>query len=868
MNKYNIKLFAVGALAATTLFTSCEDFADGLLSQTNPNEMSSSIYWKDLEACNGGLASVYNAFKSSSVFSTIQETKRTDLCWPGINGTNKFPQVSDVFYQHTFTASEGTIKNKWASIYKGIFYANQVIGGLETVKEKLGKDLDEVEYTRIKAQAHFFRGLFYFYLNTSYNKGAVPIFDFIPVTSEDFYLPCSTSEDVKAFYRKDLEYAEANLPTKKSNTWKKGNIGRPFSETATAVLGTSYLYDAKKEDASSYDRPMQYFKKIIDSGSFSLAGPGDNASTKNEFNNESLLEVNYTYDFNSEYNAGSTSSLTTLLNREVSHVGGWTSIYPAFWLYQSFSAEPVDKRVSANKIALKKDAQGDIFYSYNPSNKLMLTLGGEAHEVYPIMATPRSVTEKDGKLLTKKNGAPLLIDYDLADPLHVIDLSKPYFQKKFGAKLDASGKLLPDDKQPAKVKAINLLKSKNLDIRDITRTQYMALDAKTRKAISDLAPQSMVWPDSLFVLLKKVKVGNPTKERAGLIGANEGYEFVEDNHDMMPHRPLQGDRSLGAVKIYDQDTDNPYRYRTRSLRSYYAMWSLFDMDCGHYNYRGPTDHGKMGVSSAFKKYTNWETRKTEEDATQADSDINLRLIRLADIYLMYAECLIKGGTNEAGVPEATKYINKVRARAGTVLIGSENLAGAEFKGSRTYQDTNDPQNNIHAGDYYDLYDDKNVANYAYQPTQGDIIDNAKEVMEHLMFRERPMELCLDGHNIRSNDLRRWGVTKDRFKFLSTEYPFTKTGQHSFNWEKVYLNKSISFKQQVKNWSYRMKYQEGSKDYDKYFWQKNGDLAHTGPLYEFVEPAMYYTDEAAYFPIPTDELLSNPKITEIVDREDL
>ena len=54
---------------------------------------------------------------------------------------------------------------------------------------------------------------------------------------------------------------------------------------------------------------------------------------------------------------------------------------------------------------------------------------------------------------------------------------------------------------------------------------------------------------------------------------------------------------------------------------------------------------------------------------------------------MYAECLIKGGTDETGFDEALMYVNKVRQRAGTMLMGSEDNAKAEFKGNATYQNT-------------------------------------------------------------------------------------------------------------------------------------------------------------------------------------
>ncbi|HRU63816.1 MAG TPA: RagB/SusD family nutrient uptake outer membrane protein, partial [Paludibacteraceae bacterium] len=57
----------------------------------------------------------------------------------------------------------------------------------------------------------------------------------------------------------------------------------------------------------------------------------------------------------------------------------------------------------------------------------------------------------------------------------------------------------------------------------------------------------------------------------------------------------------------------------------------------------------------WKKYTNYDTRTTED---HENNGINIRVVRLADIYLMYAEAL-----NELGrTSESYQYIDKVRRR--------------------------------------------------------------------------------------------------------------------------------------------------------------------------------------------------------------
>ncbi len=116
----------------------------------------------------------------------------------------------------------------------------------------------------------------------------------------------------------------------------------------------------------------------------------------------------------------------------------------------------------------------------------------------------------------------------------------------------------------------------------------------------------------------------------------------------------------------------------------------------------------------IRKRTNWETR-TQVDIQNNRSGLNERKIRLADVYLMYAEAVIK---NTGDIAEAVKYINKVRERAAVVQL---------------------------------------------DPTG---ISSPDSVMNHLMYKERPFELSFEGQNIRWHDLRRWGVLGERFEELS------------------------------------------------------------------------------------------------------
>lgn len=172
-------------------------------------------------------------------------------------------------------------------------------------------------------------------------------------------------------------------------------------------------------------------------------------------------------------------------------------------------------------------------------------------------------------------------------------------------------------------------------------------------------------------------------------------------------------------------------------------------------------------ASYLKKFQNW---KLERESDQSISGINERVIRLADVMLLYSECILEvdGAT---GYSDALEYVNKVRTRAGVVP-----LAEADY--------------------------------------------DADSLMEHIMWVERPLELMFEGHDIRWEDLTRWGKVKEQYERLASK--------------KYVMIAKVLY------------------EYDP--------TIHSAltPIKEFVEAANVYSPEAHdYFPIPSAELNSNP-----------
>ncbi|MEM9983571.1 MAG: RagB/SusD family nutrient uptake outer membrane protein [Bacteroidota bacterium] len=131
-------------------------------------------------------------------------------------------------------------------------------------------------------------------------------------------------------------------------------------------------------------------------------------------------------------------------------------------------------------------------------------------------------------------------------------------------------------------------------------------------------------------------------------------------------------------------------------------------------YMEPSDEGGQynnGEAAYVKKFQNWEM---DREDPMSISGINERVIRLADVMLLYAECLLQTG---GSYTEALDLVNQIRNRAGVPLLAE--------------------------GDY-----------------------NSTTLMEHIMWVERPLELMFEGFDMRWEDLTRWGKVKEQYQRIA------------------------------------------------------------------------------------------------------
>lgn len=308
--------------------------SDDFLDQRNPNEISEATFWRNLSETQQGLNAVYQTLHKPQVINKIREILRSDMGYPGYGRPT--PQNTESFYLHTYNASSDEITGKWESNYTGIFRANQVIEALNDLDVSAD---EQVAWTSQMAQARFFRGLFHYYLYTTFNNGSIIIRDFVPVTNEDFAQPLSPAQDVITFIRTDLEYAYQNLY--KKGEYPDNDVAKVTAGAAATILGTSYLQEL------NYNAAMPYFEDVINNHGYSLEYDlGKMWTGDGEFNSESILEINFSDDnVRIDLPPWDGDSGTNWLNQQTSNTRGPNG---PVWIVDAYKTEPMDPSDARN----------------------------------------------------------------------------------------------------------------------------------------------------------------------------------------------------------------------------------------------------------------------------------------------------------------------------------------------------------------------------------------------------------------------------------------------------------------------------------------------------------------------------------------
>ncbi|MDX9881459.1 MAG: RagB/SusD family nutrient uptake outer membrane protein [Prolixibacteraceae bacterium] len=197
--------------------------------------------------------------------------------------------------QRAYSSSQIEFKNAWASYYKIIGNANQLIDIVEKI------DLTTDEYNKAKGQGHFIRAFCYFNLVRFF--GGVPLYTEPTGAKTDFYAGRNTVDEVYQQIFTDFKEASGRLLPKSqqpSTEMSHGNKGSADAFLALAYLTYgNYLQNTGQSATDTFTKSKQYADAVINSNEFQLLTDFGNlwdVNKESEAYKEVIFGITFTVD--------------------------------------------------------------------------------------------------------------------------------------------------------------------------------------------------------------------------------------------------------------------------------------------------------------------------------------------------------------------------------------------------------------------------------------------------------------------------------------------------------------------------------------------------------------------------------------------
>ena len=325
----SIKLTIV-VLALVCGLASCNDW----LKEQQPNESKLSDFFISKDAAKQAVVGCYVPMTWNLGSTYCNEWLIGDVASDdAIKGGEYLKDMADAFDICKFqvVSSNGLLDAFYNAQYIGISRCNQALESIAAMI--LPEDMTETERSQMLGEARFLRAFYYFRLVRLF--GGVPMPLAPVVSSEDWKMQRSTSEEVYAQIISDLEAAEAVLPLR--SEYAADDLGRVTKGAAEALLMKVNLY------LKNYSEVLKWGKLITASDEYSLVPDYfSQFLLENEWSAESVFEINYVTDMYSDYGGfGFTrGTFTQIMMRprsaNVGGVSGWGYDRPTWDLYAEF----------------------------------------------------------------------------------------------------------------------------------------------------------------------------------------------------------------------------------------------------------------------------------------------------------------------------------------------------------------------------------------------------------------------------------------------------------------------------------------------------------------------------------------------------
>jgi len=244
----------------------------------------------------------------SNSMHVVNSAYNGDAAWNEMANTN-------------LTAGNSHSSDAWQVLYTGVKNCNVLLAGVTLFNTKYATAADAPSVNYILGQAYFLRAYYYFQLECLFgqsyitatdggDKMGVPIFDAVPTDLASTQKARATTRQVWDFIEADLKQSAALL---KGKVWTGNDIGRVTEWSAKGLLGKAYVFTQDWADAKTtlIDVINNSGKALMPYAKYHDAFNGNPA---NEFNEESLFELNIDPDSKGGYGVYSGAANSTSID--------------------------------------------------------------------------------------------------------------------------------------------------------------------------------------------------------------------------------------------------------------------------------------------------------------------------------------------------------------------------------------------------------------------------------------------------------------------------------------------------------------------------------------------------------------------------
>ncbi|NQX56366.1 RagB/SusD family nutrient uptake outer membrane protein [Pedobacter panaciterrae] len=293
-------------LLATALIAGCKKDPD----MVGPSDqVSTNSYPKTIADLNTILNPAYGNLKSTGLYGFELMPKALENSVhagdANYNGDGAWNEMT----ANNLSPNNGKSTNAWVALYAGAGACNTALEAADFFEKTYANGSQKAEIDAVRGQAKFMRAFYYFQLEALFgeayiktggineNKMGVPIYMAVPKSVTETQQPRATTKEVWDFIKSDLKDAVALLDNK---VWPSSEIGRANKWSAKALLGKVYVFTEDWANAKT-----TLLDVINNSGKtlmpFAKYKDAFNGNTANEFNEESLFEMNVDADNKGNY---------------------------------------------------------------------------------------------------------------------------------------------------------------------------------------------------------------------------------------------------------------------------------------------------------------------------------------------------------------------------------------------------------------------------------------------------------------------------------------------------------------------------------------------------------------------------------------